>query len=148
MFLALRIERRAIAAAVFRDSHLEFVDGRALASAASKAEGSCVSFIEWILSNFDIQSAAVELPDGAEDTTRAGIHVVIEACLRQSRCPLHKVDRDELRAAFGHPPLTSRAGVRAVAANIWPILDAQKLHPARLDAVALGLYVQTERLFQ
>ena len=58
-----------------------------------------------------------------------------------------QIPKHELFEAFGHPPLDSRKALREVISTIWPVLTGGYGSPFIQDAVALGLHVQTERLF-
>jgi hypothetical protein len=142
--LAIKVERRTISAAIFFGRHLEDTETRHLSSVRPKAEASAVSFIRWFTTAFEVESAAIEyLPEGYE-VQRAVLHNLITSVLSDHGLPLMRVPKADLIRAFGHPEPRSRREVRESARAIWPILDAD---PAILDAVALGLYVQTERLF-
>ena len=57
--LAIKVERRSVAAVVFIGRHLEDLHVRHLSSAALRAQSSAVGFINWIMSNFPIESAAL-----------------------------------------------------------------------------------------
>src|SRR5581483_2365051 len=57
--IAVRIERRTVAAAVFTGSHLDYADARQLASTREKAVASTAGFIAWMLHRFDVESAAL-----------------------------------------------------------------------------------------
>jgi hypothetical protein len=143
---AFRIERRSVAAAIFQGTRLEYTDMRQLPVDPEKAEASALGFINWILSSFDIASAVTEAMD-SEDTVRAGLNRVIEMQLI-SAGPLYRIPKAELSAAFSLPPASSRVAIREVVTAIWPILESNRTAATKLDAVALGLYLQTERLFQ
>jgi len=54
--ISIRVERRAVAAAVFHDDHLEYVDARQLSSVHDKALNSAVGFINWMVERFPVEA--------------------------------------------------------------------------------------------
>src|SRR5436190_4861708 len=58
--LSIKVERRSIAVAVFIGQTLDFHDVRNLASQPEKAEASAIGFFNWVISNCEIESAALE----------------------------------------------------------------------------------------
>jgi len=145
---AIKIERRSVAVAVFTNRHLEYTQVRQLSSAADKADASAVGFVSWILATFDVTSAALEQIQDGEEIRRAQLNEVVRTTLRNVGIPMWEAPKQELFEAYGVPPLRTRKELRAVVASIWPILNGRNGDGGILDAVALGLYVQTERLFQ
>jgi hypothetical protein len=145
--ISIRIERRTVAAAVFRGGHLEYSDARQLSSIRDKAIASAVGFIEWLLDHFPVHFATLEsIPSGKEIQRRA-LHDAICQILRERALSIYEVPREELLEACGNPPLKSRVQLREVATAIWPILAGTHANLFIQDAAILGLHVQTERLF-
>jgi len=145
--ISIRVERRAIAAAIFTGDHLEYTDARQLSSAREKALASTVGFINWMLERFSVESAALEsIPNGHEFQRRV-LHETICRILRDRMLPIWQVPKIVLLAGCGQPPLKSRAQLRAVATSIWPILAGTHAKVFIQDAAMVGLHVQTERLF-
>lgn len=145
--LALKIERRSIAAAVLAGRTLEHAQVRQLSSVAEKAEATTVGFVHWLLHTFDVGSAALEVVPTGQEIRRELLSRAAVAVLRQAGVPLWEASRSELPSAFGAPALKSRSELRQAIVSIWPTLLDQDRHEEALDAAALGLYVQTERLF-
>lgn len=150
ILVAFRVERRSVAAAVFHGTHLDYADIRQLASDRQKAEVSAIGFVNWITSTFHITSAVIESFENGQEMLRAQLHRAIEQSLSSTGASIYKIGKAELLDAFGHPPIKSRKELREVITTIWPILEAKRESGigTKLDAVALGLYFQTERLFQ
>jgi hypothetical protein len=146
---AFRIERRSIAAAVFIGTQLDYAQVKQLSSDHQKAETTAAAFINWILDSFDLTSAAIETFENGETLLRAQLNRRLEENLRSNGASLFKVGKAELLSAFGQPPVKSRKEVRQIVTTIWPILEAKRESGigTKLDAVALGLWVQTDRLF-
>ena len=146
--ISIRVERRAVAAAIFRGDHLEYADARQLSSARDKALASAVGFINWMLNRFPVESAALEsIPNGHEFQRRvihdaicadaAGPHV---ADLGDSQdCAARRV-----RSSAAQIPCSSFARLPP---SIWPILGGTHAKVFIQDAAIFGLHVQTERLF-
>jgi hypothetical protein len=145
--ISIRVERRAVAAAIFNGDHLEYADARQLSSARDKALSSAVGFINWMLERFPVESAALEsIPNGHEFQRRI-LHETICQTLRDRILPIWEVPKIVLLEGCGQPPLKSRAELREVATSIWPILAGTHAKVFIQDAAMVGLHVQTERVF-
>jgi len=142
--LALKIERRTVAAAGFCGTRLEFTDSRELSSVASKAIASASGFLDWVCQVFESDSVALE-PDVTGEVRRAALHKAIVAIIRERGFSIRETPKAELIEAFAVPVPRTRRELREIIGSIWPILDPDRF--GILDAAALGLYVQTERLF-
>jgi hypothetical protein len=144
---AIKVERRSLAVAVFVGERLDYVEVRQLASGHEQAEASAVGFVNWIVSAFDIGSAALEQFRTPSMIRRAVIGRIVLEALRRSGVPLWQINKHALFDAFGIPAPKTRRELREVTMSIWPILKSRSAEAAILDAVALGLYVQTDRQF-
>jgi hypothetical protein len=145
--ISIRIERRTVAAAIFRTGHLEYSDSRQLSSVHEKAAASAAEFIEWLLEHFPVQFATLESIPNGQEIQRRVLHDAICHTLRERALSIYEVPRQELLDACGHPSLKSRSQLRKVAIAIWPILAGTHAKLFIQDAAILGLHVQTERLF-
>jgi hypothetical protein len=145
--IAIKIERRAIAAAIFQSSHLEYTQVRHLPSNARKAEESAAAFINWLCLTFEVQSAALERVSQSSEIQRSVLTSCIINTLRANGASVWDVSKPDLFDACGLPAVKSRAEVREIMQMIWPILNGTGTNRWVLDAVALGLFVETERLF-
>ena len=145
--LAVRVERRSIAAAVFCGERLEYTQMRHLSSTKEKALSSAVGFVDWLLESFAIESVALEALASAEEIQRRTLTDEITKTLRDHMLLIWQIPKAELFAACGHPALKSRKEVREMITTIWPVLAGTQGQTFIQDAAALGLYVQTERLF-
>lgn len=144
---AIRIERRTLAAAVFSGTRLKGVRVRHLPAGAAKSEASAASFVSSILADFGPSDVIVERSSATEGRRVAGLQRTVRALIADSSLPFVDAEVGELLVAFGHPPLPNRRDLRAVAGTICPLPNLKPNQAAGLDAVALGLYAQTERLF-
>ena len=145
--MSIRIERRTIAVAIFRNLHLEHAQARQLSSSSRKAIASAATFVERVIERFPCDSVVFETIRGSQESQRMQIKSVIDALLRSRGALTSSVEKSEVLEALSNPALRSRADVRNVVSAIWPILDEESGAPYIKDAVALGLYVQTECLF-
>ena len=143
----IRVERRAIAVAVFSGDHLRYADARQLSSCPAKAADSAVSFVARFQERFRFASAALESIPKGRGMRRSEIGGAVIAALQRQGIAVAGVGEAELLTAFGHPPLRFRRDLRKVVSRIYPVLDEALGAPWTHDAAALGLYVQTERLF-
>lgn len=145
--LAIRIERRAIAFAVFSGDHLKHADARQLSSVPDKALDSAASFTARFMTKFKFESAALEIIPNGHEMQRTLLHRAVLEVLSHEAIGIQEVSNTDLLDAFGHPGLQSRNDLRSVISDINPVLDESFGGPWIHDAAALGLYVQTERLF-
>ncbi len=145
--IAIRVERRAVAAAIFHGDHLEYTDARQLSSAHDRALVSAVGFINWMLEHFPADSATLEAIPNGHEFQRQILHNAICEALRERMLPIWEVAKRDILEGCGHPPLKSRKDLREVATAIWPILAGTHAKVFIQDAAILGLHVQTERLF-
>lgn len=145
--ISIRVERRAVAGAVFRGDHLEYADSRQLSSAHDKALVSAVGFISWLVARFPVESSVLEaIPSGFEFQRRV-LHDAICRTLRDHGLPIWEIPKPLLLQGCGYPPLKSRQQLRSVATSIWPVLEGTRGKVFVQDAAILGLHAQTERHF-
>jgi hypothetical protein len=145
--VSLRVERRSVAAAVFKGNRLEYTEVRQLSSVKEKARASAIGFVRWFADNFHLDMAAIESIETGDEFQRAVLQEAIEATLREAVIPIWSVSKPDLFAAYSYPPLRSRRELRKVITSIWPVLDGARTKVFIQDAAALGLYVQIERHF-
>jgi hypothetical protein len=143
--LAVRVERRAIAVAVFSGIHLEGRRVLQLSSDPARAEASAAGFIRAVLSENECPSAAIESVSG--DIRRAILHAAVLDHCRSNGTAVWEVSGKVVLEALSHPPLRSRGELRDLMMRMWPLQGLSQSQMCALDAFALGLYVQTERLF-
>lgn len=145
---AIRIERRSVAVAIFNGDRLGYTPmARQLSSDSRKALGSAVVFINRLRDKCAFTTAAMETLPSNCTGQRSQLAQVIADVLAEQKIDIGKVAKPEVLAAFGHPPLRFRQQVREVVSAIWPDLDGGFGTPFIQDALALGLYCQTEYLF-
>jgi hypothetical protein len=145
--IAIRVERRTVAAAIFHDDHLEYTDSRQLSSDRQKALASTAGFIQWVLGRFPVEAATLESIANGHEILRRALQDGICEILRDRILPIWEIPKIALLEGCGHPALKSRAQLRAVATGIWPILEGTHAKVFIQDAAVLGLHVQTERQF-
>jgi len=146
--LAVKVERRSVAVAVFVGDKLDFHDVRNLSGQAEKAVTSALGFLSWVVSNCEIESATLERMTNGNEIRRAVLNQAVLDMLRAGGIPIWQVSKRELLEAYGHPPLRSRQELREAALSIlWAMFNTDKPGFQEIDAGALGLHVQTERCF-
>lgn len=145
---AFRITSRRISVAVFADERLDFSGSRQLPSQTPKAMDSASRYVEWIKRNFRIEAVALEKSPLDTQRPDSQLHREITGQFRDSGVPIFEVEKDVLLASFAHPPLRYRTQLRKIISSISPVLASNDTHDSCLDAAALGLYVQVERLLQ
>jgi len=145
--LAVRIERRAVAIAILRGDHLVYADARQLSSVQNKALDSAASFVTRMLERFRCEYAALELIPNGHEVQRTLLHRAVLRILCAQAIGVAEVSKSDLLASFGYPAPRFRSSLRDIISNIYPALDEARGRPWTHDAAALGLHVQTERLF-
>jgi len=147
--LAIRVDRRCVAASVLDGLHLEAVRGRHLCSNTTKAESTALSFVRLMLDDFSAEVVALEQLPPEDHFHRAAVHRGIVELVSSVGLPLRECVRNDVAAAFGHPPPRQRSDARAVVEAIWPTpgLSDRRAMRCALDSLCLALYAQTERLF-
>ena len=145
---SFKIERRRVSVAVFVDERLDYTASRQLSSLYAKALDSATRYVDWITRTFCIEGAALEKSQSAPSTWKSKFTKEIIRQLRETGVPIFEVRKEELLAAFGHPPLRYRTQLREVVSSMWPILATKDKSASLLDAAALGLYVQVEKTFR
>jgi hypothetical protein len=147
ILVGIRIERRGVAAAIFTGAHLESVRFRHLSSKSIKAEASASGFVRSLIHDFHIESAALEAIPLDEEIHRAVLTQAVAKQLREGGTSIWEVNKKTVIASLAHPAPRTRGKAREIVQQIWPQLTPKRGEVCVLDAVALGLFVQTERLF-
>jgi hypothetical protein len=145
---SFKIERRRVSVAIFQDDRLDYTAIRQLPSLYAKALESATRYVYWVTRSFSIESAALEKNQSDPNTWRSKFTVEIIKQLRDAGVPVFEISKDELLASFAHPPLRYRTQLREVISSMWPILATKDNSASLLDAAALGLYVQVEKIFR
>jgi hypothetical protein len=144
---AIRVDRRAVAVAVFNGDHLVYARARQLSASPGKAISSAVGFIERIMRQFEVKSAVIEAIPNGHEWHRKALQGAIVRALADDEINAGEIFKAELFQAYALPPLRSRKQLKEIACKIWPILDEQSGGPWIHDAAMLGLYVQIETAF-
>ena len=145
--VAIRIERRAVGFATLRGDRLIHADARQLSSSPERALDNAVSFATRFLERFPCESVALEIIPNGHEVQRTLLHQAVLRILGQHGTGIVEIPKANLLRAFGYPGLRYRGDLRKIISDIYPVLDEQPGLPWTHDAAALGLYVQTERLF-
>ena len=145
---AIRVDRRSVAVAPLFGDHLEYTPLlHQLPTANDKSVSSITTFIRWILERCPVETAALETVPDSKDFQRTQLTEAVSGVLVSQGISIWQVPKTEILNAFGHPPLRTRQQVREIISNIWPGVDGDLSAPLIRDALALGLYCQTEYLF-
>jgi hypothetical protein len=147
VLLAIRVERRSLAVAVFKGEHLEYTDCKQFSSDKGKALNSALSFINWIVDAYLPDFASMETINRDEEIQRKTLDEAIERTLHERVLPIWRVAKPQILSSFGYPPLRFRKQLREVISGIWPVLNGTRGYELICDAVALGLHVDLERRF-
>jgi len=144
--LSIKISRRKIAAAVFTDGKVNYVDARTLSNVHTKAEESLLAFLNWIIEKFEVKSVGLELPDYPVETRTTRMTELAVQTLRNRAIPIWEVTKQMLFVAYAMPPLKTRKRLHVIVLSFWPHLNSMRFDRSIFDAAAVGYYVHVERL--
>jgi hypothetical protein len=141
---AFKIFRRSATVAVFTGQNLDFVDVRHLSNVPKVATETMERFIDWIVQNFQPQTAALSSDEDEGHPRTQLLTDRAERKLLELGVPIWQVTDRELLANYAVPALTQKQDLRRIARAMWGYVAEQ--HQPALDAALVGLYVQVERL--
>lgn len=145
---AIRLERRGIAVAIFSGFHLEYPPlVRQLPSDINKAQNSAAGFISSVIQRCPFATAALETLPGGAEVQRQALLKIVQDVLSEQAVGIWQIEKRDILAAYEYPPPTSRGHVQKTIEGIWPDMNGSFGAPLIRDALALGLYCQTEYLF-
>ncbi len=145
---AIRLERRGVAVAILSGYHLEYPPlVRQLPSNTGKAQNSAAGFISSVMQRCPFATAALESLPGTAEVQRETLLRVVQNVLSEQAVGIWQVDKGDILAAYQYPALNSRSQVQKIIEAIWPDMNGSFGAPLIKDALALGLYCQTEYLF-
>jgi hypothetical protein len=141
---AVKTNRHTIALAIFSGLQLKYVQSRRLPTSPTEAERSAIALVERISYAFPISSVAFEKT--SDGTQSANLAAQLARHFRDKAVPLTWIASQSVIESFTVPTVRKRHAIRQITAEIWPSLKMKNQHPTSLDAAALGLFVETERL--
>jgi hypothetical protein len=145
---AIRMERRGIAVVILSGYHLEYPPlVRQLPSDINKAQNSAAGFISSVIQRCPFATAALETLPGAAEVQRQALLRIVQGIFAEQAVGIWQVEKRDILAAYGYPPLSFRGQVQKTIEGIWPDINGSFGAPLIKDALALGLYCQTEYLF-
>jgi hypothetical protein len=142
--IAITVQRRTIAVAVFDGLRLERALPHTLPSSELQAKNSAMLFLRRMLQTFPTNLVAVEVAP-SNGTVRIKIQKHILTQLRSLSLPIQEVTEAEILSAYRVPALTSRMEMRCIASRILPVNSEGHLAQEALDAAIIGLCVQVDR---
>ena len=142
--LALRLNRRAIAAAVLADEQLSFMDGHNLTSNHDRACASVERYLKRVLELTQPHSVVIDAPVSDGSSTAEFLQTVVSVTT-VANLSVHTELAGDVQRAFGNPGVMSRIELRQVVDPFWPELEQLRgaIKPYVADAVALALYADT-----
>lgn len=143
---AIRVQRRSLAVAIFVGTHLDYAEIHNLSSNNRKAEERTVIYARKLAEDFHINSASMEWAING-DIRKTILTDLLVGMFRDLGIPVFQAAKQQLFDAFSLPSLQTRKELGQTGISIWPILNTPPFGQSILDAAALGLYIQTERLF-
>ena len=143
--LALRLSRRAIAAAVLDADELTFIDGRHLTSRKDRALAAAERYLRRILELTTPTEIVIDAPAKETSTTNALLQTALAVAKAAGATP-RMIGTGDVLQAYGIPAVPSRIELRKIVARLWPQLATMTsaVKPYVLDAAALTLHAQAE----
>lgn len=143
---AVRLTRKAVSIAIFNQTHLEYVHVRHLPTSGAKAYETLQSFLAWASAQFKLELIAMERLERSDQRRIEDMIGIVEAHATKAAVPVWRTSKLQVIGSYAEPAPGTRTELREIAARIWPVLGMRGNHPLNLEAAALGLYVQVERL--
>jgi hypothetical protein len=140
--LALRVARRALAAAVIGEEKFSLLDGRYLSSDRVGMTQAIRRYISELLENQQPAGVLILAPDERYD--EHGILREVQTILAQAGRSMRIVRLPEILKAFGAPALTTREQLWETAQGVMPELTEVQstVKPYIVEAAALALYAE------
>jgi hypothetical protein len=143
--LALRLRRRAIAAAQVVDESLTLSLGQHLTSNGDRAVAGVTRFLTKIVDAANPVIVVLDCSRRRPGTVIDDIALAIEAFLKNRGLPFLYITTPELLSAYGVPSLRNRRELRELAFGFWPELGQiiGRVQPYIADAAVAALYADT-----
>lgn len=140
--LALRVARRALAAAVIGEETFAVLDGRHLSSRRESMSSAVRRYVSELLEKQDPAGVLILAPDERYDDR--GILREVQTVLAQAGRSMRIVRLPELLRAFGVPALTTREQLWETAQSVMPELSEVRsaAKPYIVEAAALAAYAE------
>jgi len=143
--ISLVLAHSVSACAVFREQTLVLWDARKLPSTLIEASKAITAQISRQLQAFNISAAVLEQP--FHETRRLTfLRQAAKDDFRRAGVPIFEVAESEVLTSFSLPQAKDREELRRVAATLFPNIPTNGLFASCLDAAALCLHFQTNRL--
>lgn len=133
-----------MAYAVFRGQKLIFWETHAYLSDPNATLNNLAGDVLRCTDRFSAQAAVLE-SDAKHDEV-AGLKATVTQVLRRAAVPIFETAEQELFDAFRIPAITDRRELREIVCSIFPQLGTGRFINLCLDAAALGLHFETNRL--
>jgi hypothetical protein len=147
--LSLRVNRRAIGAAIITADGLTLADGRHLPSGATRAAPAAVRYVDRLLNDSGINAVIVDSPAPRPGSVTDGLLASLQQLLADKGLVPVVIGKSDLLAAYGVQALRSRQELRSVVADYWPDLSriGGRVRPYAIDAAAAALYAECRWAF-
>lgn len=142
--VAVSIQRRCIAVAVFSGMRLERMEVRQLSSNGAQAATTVHRLITRLLRAHPVMTAALESTPAASTTRRAELVRLVHTLFTDKGLYITTTGVPTLLAAYSLPPCRTRKRLREIVSGIWPALQPRFGTSAVLDAAALGLHAEVQ----
>ena len=142
--LSFTISETELAYAVFRSQKLVFWEAHAFLSGIDRVIQKAVGHVARCVERY--QPKAVVLESLPENGRASPVALQVRDSLRRLAVPIFEVSEQELLRSFALPTLKNRQDLRTVLVSIFPHLQSSRFMHSCLDAAALRLHFETNRL--
>ena|SRR5437762_1764349 len=142
--MSLAITEHESACAMFEGQKLISWEVHPFLSDADSAMKNITAQIVRSSAKWTISSAVME--QFSNDRRPPDLYAVARQVLAGLAVPIFEIRTDDLFASFGIPPPKTRNELRSMVSSIFPQVPGGRLMQPCLDAAALGLHFETNRL--
>ncbi len=142
--LSLRVNRRAIGAAVLAGEALIMADGRHLTSARDRAVPAAVRYVNRLLEQSGATTVVCDAPVPVQGSATQQLLDAITDLLSSHGLTPILVAKSDVVTAYGLSPVPTQSEIRDIATGLWPQLAGitGRVKPYAADAAAAALYAE------
>lgn len=144
--ISFKISSAELGFAVFSRQKLMFWEAHHYVCESREVEAKLIAEAVRAVEKFSVAAVVLE-PLSAMEVKAAGFGTTLRTRLRDvNAIPIFEITEQQVFESFAFPAVGSRDELRQILATVFPQLQSNCLARHCLDAAALGLYFETDRL--